>query len=120
MTDTGRDSVSSQIGEPVGHQKFWQHHIQAWRKSGLSQRAYCRKNDLSEYRFSKWKNRLDKDNVTGCFVRVPLPIQLSVPIKHDVLHVYAPNGFRIDIENDFDSQLLKKLLTVLGEVSHAL
>ena len=106
MTDTGSVSVSSQIGESSDHEKFWQHHIQTWRTSGLSQRAYCQKNDLSEYRFSKWKSRLVNGNVDSRFVRVPLPAHLPVPIKRGVLHVYAPNGFRVDINEEFDSELL--------------
>lgn len=119
MTDGGA-SVSLQNGDPSGHKEFWRHHIQAWQDSGLSQRAYCNKNNLSEYRFSKWKSRLVNDSDAGRFVRVPLPTHLPVPIKRGVLHVYAPNGFRVDINEDFDCDLLKKILAVLGEVSHAL
>lgn len=119
MTDGGV-SVSSQIGDPSGHKEFWRLHIQAWQDSALSQRAYCKKNNLSEYRFSKWKSRLVNDSDAGHFVRVSLPAHLPAPIKRGVLHVYAPNGFRVDINEGFDCELLKKLLTVLGEVSHAL
>ena len=120
MTDGGV-SVSSQIGDPGGHKEFWRLHIQAQQDSGLSQRAYCKKNNISEYRFSKWKSRLVNDDIDeGRFVRVPLPAHLPAPIIGGVLHVYAPNGFRVDINEEFDSGLLKKLLTVLGEVSHAL
>jgi len=120
MTDTGSASVSSQIGESNDHEKYWQHQIRTWRTSGLSQRAYCQKNGLSEYRFSKWKRRLVKDNIDSHFVRVSLPAHLPDPIKRCVLHVYAPNGFRVDISEEFDSELLKKILAVLGEVSHVL
>lgn len=120
MTDTGSVSVPSQIGESNDHEKFWQHQIQTWRKSGLSQRAYCQKNNISEYRFSKWKSRLVKDKVDSRFVPVPLPAHLPDSIKRGVLHIYAPNGFRVDINEEFDSELLKKTLAVLGEVSHAL
>ena len=119
MTDGGV-SVSSQIGDPCGHKEFWRLHIQLWQESGLSQRAYCQKNNFSEYRFSKWKSRLVNDNDAARFVRVPLTAHLPVLIKAGVLHVYAPNGFRVDINEEFDCELLKKLLTVLGQVSHAL
>jgi len=119
MTDGGV-SVSSQERRVIGRQTYWRHHIQAWQVSGLSQRAYCHKNDLSEYRFSKWKSRLAKDTTSCRFIRVPSPTHLPVPIKRSVLHVYSPNGFRVEINEDFDSGLLKKILTVLAEVSHAL
>lgn len=109
MTDGG-GLVSSKAGEPASQERFWRHHIQAWQTSGLSQRAYCKKNNLKEYRFSKWKNRLVNDNASH-FVRVPVP----VPIKRS-MQVFSPNGFRVDIEEGFDPILLKKLLSVLGEV----
>jgi hypothetical protein len=112
MTDGGV-SVSSQAGESASQQKFWRHHIQAWQTSGLSQRAYCQKNNIKEYRFSKWKNRLVKDNCASHFVRVALPV--PVPIKRG-MQVFSPNGFRVDIEEGFDPVLLKKLLSVIGEV----
>lgn len=111
MTDGGV-SVSYKTGEPASPQKFWRHHIQAWQASGLSQRAYCKKNDLKEYRFSKWKNRLIKDDASH-FVRVPFPV--PAPIKRGI-QVFSPNGFRVDIQEGFDPIVLKKLLSVLGEV----
>lgn len=115
----GGVSISSQTGEAGAQKKFWRHHIQAWQGSGLSQRAYCQKNNLKEYRFSHWKRRLSTDAGTTRFVPVPLPTRLPVPIKHRVFHVWTPNGFRVDVEEGFDPGLLKKLLAVLGEVSHA-
>lgn len=118
MTDDGV-SISPQTVEPGGQKKFWRHHIQAWQGSGLSQRAYCQSNNLKEDRFSHWKRRLSKDNGATRFVPVPLPTRLPVPIKHSVFRVWAPNGFRVDVEEGFDPELLKKLLAVLGEVPHA-
>jgi hypothetical protein len=116
----GGVSISSQTGEAGGQKKFWRHHIQTWQGSGLSQRAYCQKNNLKEYRFSHWKRRLVMDDGSGRFVRLPVPSHLPVPINRGVLHIFSPNGFRVDVEEGFDPDLLKKLLAVLGEVSHAM
>jgi len=119
MTDA---DVSIPLPEPrvTDRKAHWRHHIQAWQGSGLSQRAYCRENNLKEYRFSKWKNRLVKDNAAGRFVRVPLSVNLPVPVKRGMLQVYCPSGFRVEINEGFDPILLKKLLCVLAEVPHAL
>lgn len=38
--------------------EYWQHHIDQWIRSGLSQAAYCREHDLDYNRFRKWKERL--------------------------------------------------------------
>ncbi len=38
--------------------EYWQHHVDGWVRSGLSQAAYCREHDLAYKRFRKWKERL--------------------------------------------------------------
>lgn len=37
---------------------YWQSHLDGWRKSGLSQAAYCRQHNLKYVNFRKWKERL--------------------------------------------------------------
>ncbi|MCU7840534.1 MAG: hypothetical protein KZQ94_14280 [Candidatus Thiodiazotropha sp. (ex Troendleina suluensis)] len=37
---------------------FWQHHIDCWSQTTTTQAHYCRKNDLSQSDFSKWKKKL--------------------------------------------------------------
>ena len=37
---------------------FWQHHIDCWSQTTQTQAHYCRKNDLSQSDFSKWKKKL--------------------------------------------------------------
>lgn len=113
-------AIASQETKFKDRQTYWKHQIQAWKDSGLSQRAYCQQNNLKEYRFSKWKNRLGKNKVSNRFVRVPFPTPVPVTVKRSVLQVYSPSGFRIDVNEDFDAGLLKRLLTVLAEVPHAL
>ena len=40
--------------ENKARQSFWVVHIEAWRRSELSQRAYCRQHRISESVFSRW------------------------------------------------------------------
>ncbi len=37
---------------------FWQHHMDCWSQTMLTQAYYCRKNGLSQSDFSKWKKKL--------------------------------------------------------------
>ena len=39
---------------------FWQQHVDQWRKSGLSQAAYCREHQLSEFSLSYYKRKFDE------------------------------------------------------------
>ena len=37
---------------------YWQEHIEAWAKSGLSQTDYCQQNQIAKSTFYKWRKRL--------------------------------------------------------------
>ena len=38
---------------------FWQHHVDCWAQTNLTQAHYCRQNELSQSDFSKWKKKLN-------------------------------------------------------------
>ena len=40
--------------ENKARQSFWLVHIEAWRRSGLSQTVYCRKHRLARNVFARW------------------------------------------------------------------
>ena len=42
---------------------FWQAHVEAWRSSGETQAAYCRRLGLSPITFSGWKRRFERGGV---------------------------------------------------------
>ena len=44
----------------------WREHLAAWRESGLSQVAFCRKNDLPIHSFRWWKRRLAELDAASC------------------------------------------------------
>jgi hypothetical protein len=52
---------------------FWEHHLGRWQQSGLSQRAYCRQNDLRPHQFYYWRRRILKPRPDVSFLPVTLP-----------------------------------------------
>jgi hypothetical protein len=42
------------------HRAFWSVHIEAWRQSGVSQRAYCSQHRLSSETFRRWRKAFDE------------------------------------------------------------
>lgn len=71
---------------------FWQQHITTWQSSGISQAAYCDKNNLKLSSFSYWRGKQSKSRpklvsvsmpVTAAFAELSLPggIQLQLPIS---------------------------------------
>jgi transposase-like protein len=46
--------VTSKHFRNAALREWWSVHVEAWRRSGLSQRAYCRHHRLTETTFSRW------------------------------------------------------------------
>ncbi len=51
------DELSAVAGDDEARSRFWQHHLNAWQTSGLTQRAYAREHNLPVARFTYWKGK---------------------------------------------------------------
>lgn len=56
-----RSDAAKQRWHVRDHQKegYWRAHLEAWRKSGLSKRAYCTKNNLAYSSFMAWRREIE-------------------------------------------------------------
>ncbi len=43
-------------------QQTWQHHVNVWQTTQLSQAQYCRIHDLDQSQFSYWKRKFNRVN----------------------------------------------------------
>jgi hypothetical protein len=50
-----------QVSNPPSRRAYWRAHLERWRQSGQSQKAYCREQDLSYFRFQYWRRKLRED-----------------------------------------------------------
>lgn len=75
---------------------YWQHHINRWKSSGLSQRAYCTSAGLTFATFDYWR-RQTRANVgkPGTAALTLVPIQVASPIPHATLK--SPAGWEINL-----------------------
>lgn len=55
--------MGSKHFENRARREWWSIHIEAWQRSGLSQRAYCRRHRLTAKTFSRWLKVLVDDKV---------------------------------------------------------
>jgi len=94
------------------------YYIEAWRRSGLSQGAYCREHGLSQSSLNYWRSRLAKagGKVSTSPVIVPVPVfpppQAAMTTTEPML-VHVGNAFRIEIRGDFAAPVLEKLVRTL-------
>jgi len=109
--------MAKQIREERNRKKkeFWTTQIALWEKSGMSQIEYCKRNNLSRYRFTYWKCKGNKKKEPITFV----PVLRKPALSHAPLNRIAPirvmlgNRYRIEIEEGFSPDTLTYLLHTL-------
>jgi len=103
-----------EIDQVSTHHKrsFWEHPLGRWQQSGLSQRAYCRQNDLKPHQFYYWRRRTLKPRSDVSFLPVTLPVD-SVH-QHHGIRVLMPNGFAIELEGWDRQAELKQLVAMVA------
>lgn len=89
--------------------QYWQQHIEAWRQSALSQRDYCKRQEISFSGFSYWRRRLNglaKDQSKL------LPIKVS---RSATLTVILPSGIRLELPAHALEEILPVLIRAVQE-----
>ena len=100
--------------------QFWRVHLDSWATSRLSQREYCRQNDLKTNRFTYWKNKSNRDNLPIEFVQVSAEPAESIHRPQDnvtfSLRLTVDSRFAIEIMDGFSSDTLEQVLLTLERV----
>jgi hypothetical protein len=91
--------------------RFYQKHIERWRQSQLSQKEYCRQNEIIPHRFTYWKKRLVDGKSAPTFV--PVPLVKNFPTSSSTIDLFIAGGFKIQVGQGFDPTTLKKLIHTL-------
>jgi hypothetical protein len=96
--------------------KYWKKQITGWRKSGQSQVAFCRENELNRWGFLYWRRKL-LDNSSGgeaAFVQVPNPLEMKLD-QRGTISIEIKCQYRIEVKEGFQAVTLKQILDVLEE-----
>ena len=94
--------------------KHWLNHIERWQRSGLSQAAYCRKNNLNANSFTGRLSEFRKQ-VNSCAPEL-IPVQVKVdeePLSTHTL-VLTVNNCRLELPMQVSTQWLADLLRCLN------
>ena len=104
--------------ERIKKQKFWSAHIEAWKKSGLSQAEYCRTQNLKPYQISYWVNRKPQPiNSVPALVEIPLSEISHQATSGSGLQLVTRYGEQININDNFSTKSFEKVLLVLRRLS---
>ena len=83
-------------------QEFWRTHLEAWRRSDLTQREYCANQGLGEKAFYRWR-RKEKDAVASAassLTLVPVsvaPVSAGAAVTGSIIRLHSPGGWRIEL-----------------------
>jgi hypothetical protein len=107
-------SESSQEADRKRSQ-FWKNHLDQWSRSGITQNAYCKANDLKSNRMTYWKNKFKRQSFPVEFVQVsPARIsQLPHLQPQEALRLNIDAGFQIEIPDGFSKTTLAQVLQVI-------
>jgi hypothetical protein len=98
--------------------RFWEEHLSRWEASGLSQKEYCRQNDLKIHCLLYWrKKQRCRPESTACLVEWPVPRQeQGLFCFEPALSVVIDRRYRIEIHKDFDPCVLDRVIRVLMQL----
>ena len=97
-------------------QAYWAEHHHRWQASGLSQRQYCDREELSLSSFDRWR-RLIRDAGTPPEKRATpqrltlVPAQVEAqPGREDRLVLKSPAGWQVTLPDAWGEEALVRLL----------
>lgn len=96
--------------------KFWQGQLKAWKRSGLTQVAYCAAHELSIKTFSRWRGRELAAIPRAIHSPSPsltlVPVSVGASTQSGVVQLHSPGGWRIELpagNAPWLSELLRQL-----------
>ena len=91
---------------------FWEHHLERWQQSGLSQRAYCHEHFLRPHQFYYWRRRILKPENEVSFLPVALPLGRG---RHSrAVRILMPNGCIIELEGWDEPAKIERLIAMVA------
>lgn len=76
--------------------EFWQDHLEAWKRSGLTQIAYCANNQLHIKSLSRRLSR-ERGAAQAAKSLTLIPISLSAQTPAGTISLHSPAGWRIEL-----------------------
>ena len=98
----------------------WKQRIEDCRVSGLTQRDWCSRQNLSYSSFRYWIRKIrnqdqeDLQSVDPVFARLPSELEVVEPICGDPPVVLKAAGLRFEIYQSCSGELLNRLIGAIG------
>lgn len=98
----------------LGQESYWRIILARWRRSGLSVRAFCQAEGVSEPKFYSWRRALEAPaQPPPAFLPVDVVGAAGVPPALAVIEVVLANGRCLRVRPGFDPHTLVTLVALL-------
>ena len=88
----------------------WRQHVEAYRTSGLTRKAYCERNQIKEPAFTYWCTKLKRGEKNQDYLWIPLQISEEPSSGIDIRF----GRMTVEVKPGFDKALLVELLRTIG------
>jgi hypothetical protein len=87
--------------------EYWSIHISAWQKSGISQKEYCRQNNIPLTSFGNWKRKINIGFVdSSSFIE----LKGHFPAQEECFELQTGSGLTLRIRESIEPELLQNIL----------
>jgi hypothetical protein len=87
---------------------LWESRIHAWKKSGLTRKGFCEKNNVKVTTFNYYRKKIASRNGNG-FIEVTAPAAAG----NEPIHIRVRETLAIEVKKGFDPGLLANILRVV-------
>ena len=94
---------------------YWQNHYSAYISLGVTQREYCRQNDLCYWTFNSWKRKIETTEKSTTIQKIPFTV-LNKEITQDQIEIILSDCIRLSIPNNFSPETLQRVVKTLEEL----
>ncbi len=91
---------------------YWTNHYHSYIVAGITQKEYCRTNDLCYWTFNKWKRQFDAANKSTSLQQLPVKYY---PVKTEKIGIVVDENIKVIIPDDFSENTLRRIMTVLRD-----
>lgn len=93
--------------------RYWSQHIEAWKASGLSQRAYCKREGIAVSTLQWWCRRLRGNGRAETLQFVPVAVPANPDVRDEPIEIVLLSGRRLRLSAPRDETELARLVRLL-------
>ena len=105
--------MSSSLSKREVNRQRWSERIQHWKRSGLTQNAFCKQYQIGLASFQRWRGIFSKEGKPKETPATFLPINIVQSASAPSLALCLGGDLRIEIPVGFDPVMLKQVVHAL-------